>query len=629
MPRPLRVLVVLLCVASCGVATSSASAATDVTGSWFHYERDYSTTGTSLGGITGVYDDITLQDTAGAFSGQTTATDPLRGQLTGSDVRYAVQRVHQASSPTYAVYQGTLTDGGNVISGYTALCTVATPSHALQQGTFVMSLPAEPNPPTPPTTPVGQAALDLCDDPVPPGPDFRHPTTTTAQCFLGASASAPATCVATVTDAGSPQETPSGGVTLSLAAGAGSFPDGPACTLAASTAAAGSPGTCQVVVQPGAAGFATGADVSVTVAYAGDADHRASSADHASAVGGGGAAPVVAPPPPSTIVPVSVAAPGAVTPKTLPQCQDYSLVPSNLTIPLGDYRGQDGAYGAKAQSVLSCSLLASASVALGGTWVTQNVAAALEALTAGSRFAHTFHTYVETAAGWFESASQIHPWATSQSAAYATALHDPPRPDWQRLAKPTPPRTPRVRVAGSRAARAAATAQNRWTAGLATSRGLAAALKVTIDRAGGARRAKHPAWQGRQMRLAVSLSKRLSAQDTALVGLAGTLNGLAAHATAAHRASSSAALGRTRRAIARHGLTKTQSARLAQLGHGAAERAAVVSAARRTAVPTSALLGPPAKAFADPQLAAELRTFALYFRLWAVRPEVAAAAALT
>ncbi|MEV4423278.1 hypothetical protein AB0L40_25375 [Patulibacter sp. NPDC049589] len=628
MPRPLRVLLVLLCVASAGVLASTASAATDVTGSWFHYERDFSTTGTSLGGITGVYDDITLQDTAGAFSGQTTATDPLRGQLTGGSVRYAVQRIRQAGSPTYAVYQGTLTDGGNVITGYTALCTVGAPSHALQQGTFVMSLPAEANPPTASTTPVGQAALDLCDDPLPPGPDFRHPTTTTAQCFLGASATAPATCVATVTDAGSPQETPSGGVTFSLPAGGGTFPNGPTCTLAQPTATAGSPGTCQVVVQPGAAGFPTGTDVPVTVAYGGGADHRPSSADHASAVGGGGTAPVVVPPPPSTIVPVPVAAPGAVTPDTLPQCQDYSLVSSNLSIPLGDYRGQDGAYGAKAQNVLSCSLLASASVALGGKWVTQNVAAALEALTAGSRFAHTFRTYVETAAGWFESAAQIHPWATSQSTAQATAMHDPPRPDWQRLATAAPPRTPRVRVSGSSAVRAAAKAQNRWTAGLAASRGLADALKVTIDRAGGAKRAKRPAWQGKQMRLAVSLSKRLAAQDTALVALAGTLKALAAHAAAARRGSSPAAIGRTRRAVARHGLTKAQSTRLRRLGYGPAERAAVVAAAKRTAVPTSALLSTPAKAFADPQLAAELRTFALYFRLWAVRPEVAAAAAL-
>lgn len=609
-----RVMVMLLTCTLLGVLAAPAAAETDVTGSWFHNERFFSTGGADLGGLSGVYDDITLQDGAGGFSGQRsgdgTNAGPIRGTIAAGNVFFVLTRDIDG---TTLRYRGTVSDGGKVISGYSAFCT-PTPGHALQQGTFVISLPGATTPlPTPASSPAGSPAIALCDDPVPTGPDFRHPTSTVVQCYAAAAAGDPVTCEATVTDTGTPPETPSSAVTFTVAAGQGSLPGGTSCTLAASSATPGSPGTCQIAFRP-----ATGtipAVVPIQASYVGDSDHKPSAADHGTLVSG-------PPPPPSTLPPIQ-------TPTfTLPQCQDYTLVPSNLTIPLGDYTGPDGEYGAKAQNILSCSLVASAAIAAGGKWVTQTLAGSLMALDSGSRFVRTFRTFIPTSNGWQEAQAQIHPWATSQTTAYATGLHDPPAPSYTKLAAAKPAQLPLIRVAGSAKDRATARTINTWLKGMATSRGLSDAFTVTVNRAGGARKAGNTAWQGRQTRLAVTLANALAKQDTALVAVTRKVATLAATSPRAKRGLPAKTLSRLRTHLARSGLSGAQRARLRRLGYDAQHLAAVVAAAKDTSVPTSALLATPAKVFADPALVSQLSSFALFFKLWAVRPEVAAGAAL-
>jgi hypothetical protein len=621
--RVSRMLVVVVVVVLFGAFVASASA-TDVTGSWAHQEYDFTSSGGNAGGYSGVNDEITLEDTSGGFSGTNDSeSDPLLGNVASDGVTldFWVKREHDPGSLAIQVFHGTLNGAGNIITGYSAICAYGdgkAPREVIYQANFVMSLPKVENVPTPSLTPPGQPALELCDEePLPPGPDFRHATSTALQCFRGPTPGDDSTCVATVTDEGTPAETPSSAVNFTVSPGGGSLPDGSQCTLAASTATSGSPGTCQITYAPPPGGLAEEAVVPIQATYIGDSDHKPSSVAVASSVAGKA-------PPPSTLTPIQISAPGL---GTLPQCENYGAVSGNVNIPPGDYTGPNGEYGAKAQNALSCSLLATAALVSGGKWVTANLAGVLESANAGSRFEQTFQTFIETENGYIEVDAQIHPWATSQNRAQTTGVHDPPASSFTTLVKVKPAKLPLIRVSGNAKTRSNTKTLNTWLKELALSRGLADAFTQTVNRAGGAKAAGNTAWEGRQIRLAITLSKELSAADTALIPLTQKIAALAATSPLAKRGLSVSALQRIRKKIASSGLSKTQRAHLKKLGYDAAELAAVVAAAKDTSVPTSTLLSTPAQALASPQLISEMRTFALFFELWPDRPEVLTAAA--
>jgi hypothetical protein len=605
---------------------SSASAAVDVTGTQ-HIKQDIFNAGTMTSGPD--EDDYTFsaQDTSGNFSGE--AIDiggcPITGKVTGSDIRFAINLGACSRGPSFAVYQGTQqTDG--TFAGYGADCTASNP-HAIQEMTWTLevggSMAVQMNPPTTVNATMADA---LCGEPLPGGVDFRHVTTTAVQCFRGAAVTDNSTCVATVTDTGSPPEPPAGGVNFAVAAGQGSLSAGTSCTLATSASNAA---TCQITFSPGPGGTPDGSTVPITASYAGNIDEMPSSADHGSLVAG---APPMQPPPTTTpTTPTAPTTPTTPVPLalTFQQCEDFANVPSNVDIPLGDYTGPDGAYGDKAARLIYCEDLSTLSLVKGGKWVTQTLAASLSQLDSSAKWVQNFPTFLQLPdGGWQEVAAQVHPWAGAQATAVTTGNHDPPTATYRTLAKATPATVPKIRVAGSARDRATASALNAWTAGLATSRGLADAFTLTVDRAGGAAQAGDKTWQGRQTRLAITFANALSTQDTRLVALTQKVAALATQAALAKQGLTTAQLQAIRTQIARHGLTKAQRARLKKLGYDATQLAAVVTAAKDKTVPTSQLLATPAKLLADPTLTSELQTFALYFHLWAHRPEVAAAAAL-
>ena len=624
-----RVLVLATTLLALGTQVATASAETPMTGAWRHQERVYDTNGVYQYGVNGDADDITLQDDSGNFAGAEYAKgNRIRGVVANGSVRW-YEEISNGGSSYNEVFQGTLSDHDNVVSGYAASCVGGTSSgHAIYQSTFVMSLPGATTPvPTPSTGPPGLAtANDLCHQPLPPGPDFRHATATAVRCFRGAASTDTATCEATVVDSGSPAETPSSGVNFAVAADKGSLPGGATCQLKAS-GGAGSPGTCQVTYAPPAGGLAPGADVPIQATYTGDNDHKPSSTDHGTSVGG-------AAPPPSTTPPVQTPPPGgspappAAGASTIAECERFALLPADLALSAADYAGPPSGYGPDAQTVITCALLASAQVAGGGRWAVESLAASLTQLDFSSRFIHRYPTFVEIGQEWQYVPAQVRPWISSQTTAHTTAVHDPPAASYTKLAVAHPVKVPLIRLSGNAKARATATTLNRWTRAMATSRGLADAFTLTVNRAGGAKAAGKPAWRGRQMRLAISLARRLSAQDAALIPLTTKLVALAKAAPLAKLATPTATLGRLRTQIARHGLTKVQRKQLAHLGYGPAEQQAVVAAAKSTSVKTGSLPATPVKLLSDPELITQLRTFALYFKLWAAGPDAVTAAAL-
>jgi hypothetical protein len=600
-------LVVVLAVLAGGAFATSASAETDVTGNWQMLGEYWFHNSTTPGGMGNNFQFL-LEDSSGNFGGSNPTGLQIRGKVTGSDVRFVILGSGAGGSPYNEIYQGTITSPGHM-SGYGAGCTrqSADPSAFVYASQWAIVQQGQPDTPVWSTTRDARSEA-LCADPLPPGPDFRHPSTTQAQCYRGAALADSSTCVVTVTD-GTGQSAPRDDVAFTVPAGQGSVLAPASCALVPVSTATS---TCRVTYTPDALHPATGATVPLRSAYVGDDDHKPSVVTSATL----------------TVGPAPPAPPADTTVKTYttPQCSDFAI--SNPVVPPGNYTGPNDAYGLDAQQYLYCQTLGEALLIPGGKFVIATLAAALNQLDGNAKWVQKFPTFVETPGGWQSVTATIQPWAGGQQTAFNTAVHDPPASSYKTLAKAKPAKVPLVRVSGSEKTRTTTKALNAWVKALATSRGLADAFTLTVNRAGGAKKAHSTLWQGRQMRLAITLAKQLAAQDAALVAPTRKLAALAAKDKLAQRGLSAKQLQKIRAKIAKSGLSKAQKARLKKLGYDSTALAAVVAAAKSTSVPTSGLASTPAKQLADPQLVTQLQRYALYFRLWPKRLDVLAEAAL-
>jgi hypothetical protein len=620
--RRIRTLVpvVVLAFGLCTAASASA-AVVNVKGEWHVNEYVFHEGKYVSGPDTNEYS-IPLEESEGNFSGSVYNYGyRIRGRVTGSEVLFTV--AHEEEYPYTQVYKGTIASGGEIMEGISASCPDIEGEPAIYEGTWTMSLPMA-TAPEPPNTVDRTKADALCGETSPTGPDLRDGTSTTVVCYRGAAVSSDSTCVATVLDTASTPSTPTGTVSFSVEAANGSLPDGSSCgPLVAVAGAAASSASCSVTFQPGAGGTPAPSSVPIQASYSGDSAHKPSQAASASVVVG--AAPSQPTTGPGT-TPTPLPAPLELT---FTDCENFAAAATAGSVPAGDYTGPEGAYGTKAERFVACEQLVGLSFVAGANWsLVDTVGGAIDELELGSRWVHRFQVYVPTQDGWQAAAAQISPWSQAQYAAYKTGAADPPSPAYEVLARVAVPKLPKIRVAGTSSARTAAKDLNKLTAELGSTRAIAEAFQITVDRAGGAKQAGNAAWQGRQTRLAVSFANQLSAGYARLVPLVETASRLAAHAPLAHGSISRSALQRIRAQIARSGLTSAERSRLRALGFGSSQLAALVHAARQTSVATAQLESSPAELLSDPRFMTDLQNLELFFRLWPQRAEVLANAAL-
>ncbi len=201
---------------------------------------------------------------------------------------------------------------------------------------------------------------------------------------------------------------------------------------------------------------------------------------------------------------------------------------------------------------------------------------------------------------------------------------DPPDPRFKTYAKVR--RTPRITIKpGGGLTPAGAAAIGRLLTAQLAADATAKALGATIDKAGGALKARSRTWQGRQVRLALRYAKAFIRQVSALPGLRAAAARAAARAPQFSRAPSPAAIRRAQGKLRRTGLPRGLVARLRILGFSAAELRALRAAAV-TAKPTGDLR--PARMLTDPAVSDSYRMVAAYFRIWASSPQVIAASKL-
>lgn len=632
-----RILTAVLLALTIGlVGAATAAATTDITGAW-QISEDVFHNGVYQYGPGGNEYDITVEDQQGNFDGGPYgfSEDLITGQLTGSSVLFSCTNgCVNISQADREVYSGTLSGNGQTMTGISATCgTLVSPQNVLWEGTWSASLPGT-TAPTPPAS-VDKAAADaLCNVPAPAGVDLRHTTSTTVQCVAPPGATGgDVVCVVTVTDTGTPPETPIGVVNFSAGAAVGTFPGGASCELAPATTSAGGPATCSVTLHPGAGGTPAGATIAVQATYAGNADLKPSTAP--SAALSGGAAPVTTT---TTSTSTSVAGsttttssgggstPGSTHPGVTPATGNSTAAAALSECEAFALNGGGEGDSAVAEQVF-CTQIASVSQVLGATWLLQSTGGDLGLIVLAGDFSHEFAVFSNTGNAWLSGVAHVPSWNQSQYQAVQAAMHDPPVASYETLATPAIAAVEQVPVTGSKANRAAAKAINRWLSALASSRAAADAFTLTVNRAGGARAASSKVWVGRQMRLAIRFAKQLAADYDALGPLTAQLAALAAHASAA-QGPKLAAVTKLRTQIAHSGLTGAERKRLQALGFTAAGIAALVAAAKDAQVPTSAFIPSPAKLLADPRLQQEYTYLALFFRLWATKPSVVADAAL-
>ncbi|MFN8133006.1 MAG: hypothetical protein U0R70_15790 [Solirubrobacteraceae bacterium] len=201
---------------------------------------------------------------------------------------------------------------------------------------------------------------------------------------------------------------------------------------------------------------------------------------------------------------------------------------------------------------------------------------------------------------------------------------DPPDPRFKTYAKVR--RTPRITIRpGGGLSRAGAAAVGRMLTAQLAADATAKALGATIDKAGGALKARNRTWQGRQVRRALRYAKTFVGQLSALPGLRAAAARAAGSAPQFSRAPSMAAIRRAQGKLRRGGLPRGLVARLRILGFSAAELRALRTAAIG-AKPAGDLR--PARLLTDPAVSNSYRILAAYFRIWSSSPQVIAASKL-
>lgn len=187
-------------------------------------------------------------------------------------------------------------------------------------------------------------------------------------------------------------------------------------------------------------------------------------------------------------------------------------------------------------------------------------------------------------------------------------------------------RTPRITIRSGRGlSRAAASSVGAYLSAQLAASATAKALGATIDKAGGALKAKSRTWQGRQVRLALRYEARFVRQLDALPGLRRKAARAAAGAPQFTRAPSRAAVMRSQAKARRGGLPRGLVARLKVLGFDAADLRALRKTAGRAKLDGDLR---PIRMLTEPRVGDAYRMLASYFRIWAHTPQIIAASKL-
>jgi len=186
--------------------------------------------------------------------------------------------------------------------------------------------------------------------------------------------------------------------------------------------------------------------------------------------------------------------------------------------------------------------------------------------------------------------------------------------------------TPRVRVrSGNGISRPGASALGAYLTAQLRAGALGKAVGATVDKAGGAQKARNRTWQGRQIRRALRYARALVSAASALPKLRAAAARALRSSPQFSRAPSRRAVLRSQARLRRSGFTRGAVALLRRLGLDSAD---IRSLRRRGGkVKLGGDLRPIAM-LSDPRIDDGYRATAAYFRLWASSPQTIAASKL-
>ncbi|MDX6697479.1 MAG: hypothetical protein QOE65_876 [Solirubrobacteraceae bacterium] len=440
----------------------------------------------------------------------------------------------------------------------------------------------------------------------------KKPTVTqVTTCNRGPQPESDAVCTASVADTGADPKSPPSG-TVRFTARQGGFRAGDTCTLSTSPSTPTS-SSCSVTWVPPAGGWPAGLPMPVTATYLGSSVHAQSTGTTQSKIAVAGVVPY--PPTASQCRAAANAAPRAAAPLAIKALNMWNYPNENSTVldkvSYGAQTCFHAATGLTGQVIRDGSRLA-VPITVAGTYYLNPTPVGV-GVYVGNAIVGAIVTFVGIPAG------------QSIMDTSAKAQQDPPDPNFRHIA--TPRKVPRIHLRlGAGLSRAEANRLEAMLNQQLLAASLGHALGTSIDRAGGALKAKNRLWQGRQMRAAIGYARRLASVLTSLATLttraAGAAKGVPSLATPAAQS----LLASRHADVARRGLPSATTRLLRRLGFTASELAAT-----RRAVAGSTVDAQPqsiAAHLADPALGENYRMVAAAWLLWVHAPEVTAPARL-
>jgi hypothetical protein len=484
---------------------------------------------------------------------------------------------------------------------------------------------------------------------VDPPPPARRVTGTGVRCDRGPDPGDPFTCTAQVADAhpgDAAASRPTGLVKFTSATG--SFTGGDTCLLS-SSGSTPNPTTSACTITYANPAVGAGTKVPVTANYKGSDLHAPSSGDHELIF----VKPPDDEPPKTTTTPPKTTTtppkkPVAVKTPTQSNCSNADRAlpkPATRTthddptktngFPNGTTEGFVDGTGRRASwcffqfgNVVKNVGGGVGSAALGIVWTAGGAAAGTAMGLKSAGLPGGGIGFVIGGYGAFEyGGSYLFSASASFGSDFAKGLADPPDPKFRTM--PKLGRTPKYTVRrGHGVSTTVARRAARWLTLLARSRILADGFGHTVDRAGGAQKAKSRVWEGRQMRRAIHLALALSRDLAELSIVAPRVAQDARRIKALRKRVSLSRLKAVRARIAKKGFTTRERRGLRALGLTDADIRAARAGARKRSIDlktiprsTSDLLG------AKPHLKM-FGTYAAFFRMFTILPDVKKRAAL-
>jgi len=570
---------VLCAAALAALIVPAAARAADITGTWDvtgSVAADQTWTFTAGTGVL-----------AGEGGGKSSYTWPMAGNLTGNSVYVKTQYRELAYT---AYFKGTVSADGNTMTGTWSTNPSPTPSDSDWKAVRRGSTPG--------------------------GAGGKRATGTRVSCNRGPLPTDDFQCTVEVGDGGSNPVNPTGTVTFTSTRG--SFRYGSQCALTP-TPLSGGVSSCTVTWIPPVGGLEAGNQPDLVAHYPGDATHAASQ---------GTTQPKIA---------IGYSVPGLGTPGACGRAAADSEAVARRRGARASRRAQaalntfhyDAAqkeWGAWAYyNAVTCKNAAATAVGyvLEGAGVVFPVGANI-AVAVDPEPATKTGLYIGTNLVVIPVSYLVYKSGESVVVTAEKSQKDPPDPRFRTYARVA--RTPKLVVrSGHGLSTAGALALGRLLTAQLRLDATAKALGATIDKAGGALKARSRRWQGRQVRVALRYERSLVAQLRALPGLRAKAAARTRGWRLLSKPQSRRAVLRAQARVKRGGLPRGMRRYLRRLGFTSAE----LRGLRRSigkAKPGSDLR--PSTMLTDRRIDDGYRIQAAYFRIWAASPQVIAASRL-